>query len=113
MSSKLTKVFSVGREVSATKENMAKVKVRLFFDLISSSGASELEVEAVDLTSLISAMTRKMGKAFREPLYDLRGRPRPYSMVYHNGIAHSLKDTPNFNLKDGDVVLFVPAVGGG
>jgi molybdopterin converting factor small subunit len=92
---------------------LAKIKVRLFFDLIPGSGSSELELEASDLSSLIESLSRRMEDAFRAPLYDSRGKPRPYSMVYHNGTAYSLKDSPNFVLKDGDIVLFVPAVGGG
>ncbi len=92
---------------------MAKIKVRLFFDLIPSSAKSELEVEASDLRGLIEVMSHKLGDEFRASLYDPQGRPRTYSMVYHNGVAHRLKDTPNFGLRDGDVVLFVPTVAGG
>jgi molybdopterin converting factor small subunit len=92
---------------------LAKIKVRLFFDLIPSSGKSELEVEASDLNGLLDSMSRRMGDAFRAPLYDSHGRPRPYSMVYHNGTGQLLESASNFALKDGDTVLFVPAVGGG
>ena len=109
----LTKVFSCGNEVSDTKEEMPKIKVRLFFDLIADSGESEMELEARDLHGLIEIMTRKMGAAFRGPLFDQQGRPRQYSQVYVNGTAYSLRDVANIGFKDGDVVLFVPVVGGG
>lgn len=92
---------------------MAKVKVRLFFDLIPSSNKSELELEASDLHGLLDSLSREMGDNFRQPLFDSQGKPRSYSLVYHNGEASLLKDTSNFGLKDGDVVLFVPPVGGG
>jgi len=92
---------------------LARIKVRLFFDLIPSSNKSELEVEAGDLRGLLDSLSSEMGEAFRQPLYDSQGMPRPYSLVYHNGKAYRLKDASNFGLKDGDVVLFVPPVGGG
>lgn len=92
---------------------MAKVKVRLFFDLIPSSNKSELEVEASDLKGLLASLSREYGDDFRQPLYGANGKARPYSFVYHNGVAHRLKDVPNLGFKDGDLVLFVPAVGGG
>lgn len=92
---------------------MARIKVRLPFDLIPSSSKSELDVEAVDLNGLLDSLSDEMGGSFRQPLYDSHGNPRPYSLVYHNGRAYKLKDASNFSFKDGDVVLFVPPVGGG
>ena len=105
--------FLTGKGIFDTKTNLAKVKVRLFFDLIPSSNKSELELEAGDLHGLLDSLNRKMGENFRQPLFDSHGKPRPYSLVYHNGKSSLLEDASNFRLKDGDVVLFVPPVGGG
>ena len=92
---------------------MARIKVRLFFDLIPSSDKSELDVDAGDLNGLLDSLSEQMGEAFRQPLYDSQGKPRQYSLVYHNGKAYRLREASNFSLKDGDLVLFVPPVGGG
>jgi molybdopterin converting factor small subunit len=92
---------------------LARIKVRLFYDLIPISNKSEVDVEAGDLKGLLAFLSGEMGESFRQPLYDSHGDPRPYSLIYHNGKAYRLKDVSNFGLKDGDVVLFVPPVGGG
>ncbi len=81
--------------------------------MIPSSGKSELEVEASDLRGLVDSISRDLGDSFRVPLYDTKGQPRPYSMVYHNGTAYKLRDASNVQLKEGDTVFFVPSVGGG
>jgi molybdopterin converting factor small subunit len=92
---------------------LAKVKVRLFFDLIPESGRGEVELEADDFEGLLSSLTGSFGERFLRPLYDAEGRPRPYALVYHNGRALSLSSASELRFKDGDVVLLLPPVGGG
>jgi len=92
---------------------LAKVRVRLFFDLAPSKGESDLEVEAEDFKSLLLALPEKLGKGFGVPLFDADGAPRPYALAYHNGRAYALDALPPLAFKDGDTVVLVPPVGGG
>jgi sulfur-carrier protein len=75
-------------------------------------GAEEVEVEATDIASLISALNaRHQGIADR--LLDASGSLRSYVRIFVNGEdIRSLKGK-NTPLKPGDDVAVVPAIAGG
>ena len=85
----------------------------MLLDLIPGSDKGELKVDAGDMLGLIESLKRDLGEAFRQPLYTASGEPRPHSFVCLNGRAYGLNDVTNLSLRDGDVVLLVPPVGGG
>lgn len=94
-----------------------KVSVRLFTTLRELAGRSEESVELsarnVTVKDALEALAEKHGKAFREYLYDEKGRVREHLQLLVNGKSVSLLEEMETQLKEGDQVAIVPPVGGG
>ncbi len=89
----------------------AKVKVRLFHELRSSVGESEIDLEAETLGAVLQALINRNG-AVKDLLFDSRGQLRGYTLFYINNVV---QNPPDFSrkLNDGDLVLLVPPAAGG
>jgi molybdopterin converting factor small subunit len=90
---------------------VAKVRVRLFHELLNQLGQSELEPEANTLNDVIESLITKQS-AVKDLLFDSKGTLRRYTLFYVNNMV---LDPPNLTqkLNDGDLVLIVPPATGG
>lgn len=89
----------------------AKVRVRLFHELRSSLGQSEIELDANTLKDVLQSLVDIQG-SLRELLLDSHGQLRGYTLLYVNNVAQHPPDLSR-KLNDGDLVLLVPAAAGG
>ncbi len=74
--------------------------------------ASEVSIEAVDVTAMISALEAKH-PGLRERLCDDSGKLRRFVNVYLNEEDIRFLQAEATALKDGDEVSIVPAIAGG
>lgn len=89
----------------------ARVKVRLFHELRSSVGESELELEANTLNEVVQTLIHRSG-AVKDLIFDAQGQLRGYLLFYVNNMVQNPPDLSQ-KLNDGDLVLLVPAAAGG
>jgi molybdopterin converting factor small subunit len=89
----------------------AKVKVRLFHELRTSIGESEVEFQADTLNQVIEGLIHRNG-AVKDILYDPEGHLRGYVLFYINNVVQNPPEMSR-KLNDGDLVLLVPAAAGG
>jgi len=87
------------------------VTVRLFHELRTTLGESELKLEADSIGDLIATLISR-NKSVKEIIYDSKGNIRAYTTVYINNTAHNPMDFSQ-KLKDGDLILLVPTAAGG
>ena len=89
----------------------SKVTVRLFHELRTSLGQSQLEVEADTLGDIVNSLISRKDSV-RDLIFDSRGKIRTYTTFYINNEAQT---PPEFSrkLNDGDIVLLVPTAAGG
>lgn len=91
---------------------MAKVKVRLFHELRTAAGDSEIAMDADNVGALLRALGERYGNTSRNVLFDGEGHFREYAFVYINNVLQKPVDM-SVPLKDGDVILVIPPVSGG
>ncbi len=89
----------------------ARIKVRLFHELRTSVGQSEIELEADTLNDIVQLLINKPG-AVKDMLFDPQGELRGYTLFYVNNTALNPPDLSR-KLNDGDLVLLVPPAAGG
>lgn len=89
----------------------AKVKVRLFHELRTSIGESEVTFQADTLNQVIEGLIHRNG-AVKDILYDHEGHLRAWILFYVNNVVQNPPDMSR-KLNDGDLVLLVPAAAGG
>jgi molybdopterin synthase sulfur carrier subunit len=90
---------------------VSRVKVRLFHELRSSVGQSEIELEADTINDVLQSLVDKHG-GVKELLFQPNGQLRPYVMFYVNNSPQNPPDLSR-KLNDGDLVLLVPPAAGG
>jgi len=88
-----------------------KVKVRLFHELRSTLGQSELELESDTLNDLVSSLISR-DQSVKGLLFDASGKLRGYTMVYINNQVQNPPELAR-KLNDGDLILLVPTAAGG
>ena len=88
-----------------------RVTVRLFHELRTALGESELELEADTVGDLITSLISRKN-SIKDLIFDSNGKIRSYTTFYVNNTAQS---PPDFSrkLNDGDLVLLVPTAAGG
>jgi molybdopterin synthase sulfur carrier subunit len=78
----------------------------------AAGGASELEVEAADVGSLVKALTERH-PGLKERLCDGQGALRTYVRVFVNDEDVRFLEGERTPLRAGDAVSIVPAIAGG
>jgi MoaD family protein len=91
---------------------MATVKVRLFYELRTSAGSGEIDVDADNVAELLQILSERYGKTPRNVLFNDEGRLRDYVFVYINSVLQKPVDM-SVPFKNGDVILVIPPVSGG
>ena len=89
----------------------AKVKVRLFHELRSTLGQSEVDLQANTLGEVVDTLISKE-PSVRSLFFDAGGKLRSYTMFYLNNVAQNPPELAR-KLNDGDLVLLVPTAAGG
>ena len=89
----------------------AKVKVRVFHELRSALGQSELELEVHTLNDVLRSLINEQ-RNLKDVFFDSEGRLRPYTLIYVNNTVQSPPDLAR-KLNDGDLVLLIPPAAGG
>jgi MoaD family protein len=90
---------------------VAKVRVRLFHELRSQLGQSEIEIEAATLKDVVQSLINMRG-AMKNLLFDSHGKLRGYTLFYVNNSVLNPPDLAR-KLNDGDLILLVPPAAGG
>ena len=89
----------------------AKVKVRLFHELRSTLGQSEVDLQAKTLGEVVDMLISKE-PSVRGLFFDASGKLRSYTMFYLNNVAQNPPELAR-KLNDGDLILLVPTAAGG
>jgi len=93
---------------------LGKVKVRFFGGLIEATGGKkELEASASDIYELLDEFVRSFGESFKERVLNNNSELRPFVNVYVNNKDIRFLDSLKTQLKEGDSIIIMPAVGGG
>ena len=93
---------------------MVKIKFTVPGVLASiTGGIREIEVDATTVGDAVSLLVSKYGEEFERRILDPTGQPKRLLNFYVNG--KNIRFLSNFDTKlnDGDVVMLLPAVGGG
>jgi MoaD family protein len=87
------------------------VKIRLFHELRSAIGESELEIEANTLNDVVGALINRQ-RSVKDVLFDSQGKLRGYILFYVN---NKVQNPPHLTekLSDGDLILLIPTAAGG
>jgi len=89
------------------------VKVKLRGILADVTGVNEVELEVNDLQELLCRLEKSLPNAWK---ILINSRPRPYVSIVINGSAINNMESiqsSGIKLHKGDVVEFIPIVGGG
>jgi MoaD family protein len=87
------------------------VKVRLFHELRTNLGASEIELEANTLNDVVKSLIRR-NESVKDLLFDSKGLLRGNILFYvNNSVQNPLELSRKLN--DGDLILLVPPAAGG
>jgi len=87
------------------------VTVRLFHDLRTAIGQSELELEADTLNDVIKSLINQRASV-RELLFDRNGELRSQVLYYVNNAVQNPPDL-RMTLHNGDIILLIPSALGG
>jgi len=90
---------------------VAKVKVRLFHELRSTLGQSEIELEANTLSDVVESLI-STNSSVKELFFDSHEKLRTYTMFYINNTPQNPPELTR-KLNDGDLILLVPTAAGG
>jgi MoaD family protein len=90
---------------------VVKVKVRLFHELRTNVGQSEIELEANTLNDMIHTLIRRYN-SLKDLIFDSNGKPHHNILFYINNMVQNPPDLST-KLNDGDLVLLVPPAAGG
>ncbi len=93
---------------------MGKIKFTVPGVLASITGGNrEIEIEANTVSQAISVLVTKYGNEFERRVLEVSGEPKRLLNFYVNGKNIRFLSNLETKLKDGDVVMLLPAVGGG
>lgn len=93
---------------------MAKIKFTVPGVLANITGGNrEIEIEANTVGDAISVLVTKFGNEFERRVLEVSGEPKRLLNFYVNGKNIRFLSNLETDLKDGDVVMLLPAVGGG
>jgi MoaD family protein len=91
-----------------------KVTVTLFGNLVNAAGGrKKVEVSATIVSEALAALISQFGEKFKNELFDTNGEVRgSLSFLVNNRNTRFLKQLET-ELKEGDQLTILPAVGGG
>lgn len=93
---------------------MARIKVRLIGPLAQvAGGIKELEIEAFVVKDAIQVLSEKLGEEFKNRVIKDSGELQNFIRLFLNERDVRFLNGVNTELKDGDTILLVPAIGGG
>jgi molybdopterin synthase sulfur carrier subunit len=93
-----------------------KVEVKFFTSLreITGKKADELQLQnAITVKELLTLLSEKYGKNFREYIYDKKGKVQDFLSFLVNGRNINVLQGFDTELKQGDTIAIIPPVGGG
>jgi len=93
---------------------MALAKVKFFGAIRDvTKGQKTVEVSASNIKNLLDELTRIYGNQFRERVLDPNGAPKRFVNILVNSKDIRFLKNLETELKEGDEVILLPAVGGG
>jgi len=92
---------------------MGKAKITFYGALAKITKEKTVEVNCSTLKDVINELTAKYGEQFKNKIYDEKGKIRRFINIYVNGKDIRFLNHLNTELKDGDDISIIPAVGGG
>ncbi|MEM2897057.1 MAG: MoaD family protein [Candidatus Bathyarchaeia archaeon] len=93
---------------------MGKARVNFFGGIIEATGGEKkIEVEVSNVKELLDDLVSTYGKAFKERILESDGQPKRFINIFINNKDIRFLKNLNTEIKDGDEILIVPAVGGG
>lgn len=93
---------------------MGKIKFTVPGVLASITGGNrEIKIEANTVSQAISVLVTKYGNEFERRVLEVSGEPKRLLNFYVNGKNIRFLSNLETKLEDGDVVMLLPAVGGG
>ena len=93
-----------------------KVEVKFFTSLREITGKKTDEIQLQNdatVEELLTLLSKKYGKNFREYLYDKKGKVQGFLSFLVNGKNINALEGFNTKLKQGDTIAILPPVGGG
>ena len=93
-----------------------KVEVKFFTSLREITGKKVDKVQVqniITVEELLTQLSKKYGKEFREYLYNEKGQVRSHLSILVNGKSTNVLQGLDTELKEGDTVAILPPVGGG
>ncbi len=92
---------------------MGKAKITFYGALAGVTSEKTTTVEVSTIGEAITLLSTRYGEQFQNRIYDERGNLRRFINIYINGKDIRFLKHLKAELKDGDEVSIIPAVGGG
>ncbi|MGC8568455.1 MAG: MoaD/ThiS family protein [Nitrososphaeria archaeon] len=92
---------------------MARVKLRVFYELIDMLGAHEVEAEAETISDLLDQIVKRYGEGARRAILGPNNEIHEHLLVYVNNRHIKKEEYGSTKLNVGDLVMILPPVGGG
>ena len=92
---------------------MARIKLRVFYELIDVLGAHETEINAENVEDLLNTILKKYGERAERAIMNNRKEFHEHFLVYVNNSYVKRENYSKVKLNDGDAVMLIPPVGGG
>lgn len=92
------------------------LEVKFFTSLREITGKKVEQIQlqhTITVDELVTMLSNKYGKKFREYIYDKKGEVQPFLSFIVNGKNTNTMQGLDTKLKNGDAIAILPPVGGG